>query len=257
MATPSTTATPGNDRRRSPRYLMALDALFGPADPGPIAYPPDHLLKRTITVDLSQGGVCLYSDVNIPMGGRVFCAITLPGRQQPIATISSVNWFQKLGQGQDGYKLGLEFLEFSADHREVLHQFLDHPPTTEVSRSRTLLLADDDEQLQHALKLRFESAGFRVIVARDGVEALRRTREEQPHLVILDLMLPRMTGYDVCRLLKFDQKFHHIPIMLFSARARQEDVETGYAVGADAYVTKPCDGRGLIAKAEELLAKHR
>ena len=101
--------------------------------------------------------------------------------------------------------------------------------------------------------MRFESAGFEVITAGDGLEALRKGREEHPHAIILDLMLPHLNGYEVCRLLKFDQRFARIPIMLFTARSRQQDMELGSVVGADAFVTKPCSGAELIAKIEELL----
>ena len=123
------------------------------------------------------------------------------------------------------------------------------------SRAIRVLLVDDDDELCTALKLRFEAVGFHVSTAGDGLEALRKGREERPNVIILDLMLPNINGYEVCRLLKFDQKFRHIPIVLFSARSRQEDMALGRTVGADKYITKPVDGKALITAIEELIKK--
>ena len=143
------------------------------------------------------------------------------------------------------------------DHATALAALLEHPPAAQALSGKKLLLVDDDHELQLALKLRFQSAGFQVTTADEGLEALRKGREERPNVIILDLMLPNLNGYEVCRLLKFDQKFRHIPIILFTARSRREDMEMGHAAGADAYVTKPFNGADLIAKVEELLnARH-
>ncbi len=255
MATPSSPTPPKNgasEQRKFPRCNVALDVAFGPCGDGGTR-PPEAQLIRTVTVNLSLGGLCLYSSACYPIGTPLYCAIALPGLKGLIEARGVLAWFQKVNHGGHGYKLGMEFAELSAEHRAALERLLDRPPAAEPSRSKTLLLVDDDQELQRALKLRFESVGFRVVTASDGLEAIRKGREEHPHLIILDLMLPRLNGYEVCRLLKFDQKFQRIPIILFTARSRVEDMELGRAVGADAYVTKPFNGTDLIAKVEELL----
>ena len=258
MATPSDSVSPKNgaERRRNPRYHMALDVAYGPSS-GPKARPDASQLDRTVSVNLSLGGLCLYSDVFYPVGAQLFCSLTLPGRATALDFTGVVAWFQKIDQDAHGYKLGVEFSKLSPEHRAALEQLFEHPPAAEASTSKRLLLVDDDEELRRALQLRFESSGFQVITAANGLEALRKAREERPDLMILDLMLPHLNGYEVCRLLKFDQKFQHIPIILCTARSRQEDVAMGQLVGADAYITKPFDGKGLIAKAQELLAAKR
>ncbi len=253
MATPNLPTTPANgtERRRFPRYNVALDVAFGavPAEPRP---SPAQLAK-TITVNLSAGGLCLYSDVLYPIGSQVFCHLTLPHRQAPIEVTGTVAWFQRIDREAHGYKLGIEFGALRPQDAAALQALLDQPLQTQPTHARTLLLVDDDDELRLALKLRFEAAGFRVLTAADGLEALRKGREDHPQLIILDLMLPQLNGYEVCRLLKFDQKFCHIPIVLVTARSRQEDMEMGRSVGADAYMTKPFHGKDLIAKVEELL----
>ena len=258
MVTPSqpTSPEPRIERRRQPRYNMALDVAFGPAG-NPITRPPEGQLGRTVTVNVSLGGCCLYSDTLYPLGAQLYCALSLPTHPKPLELIGVVAWFQKMDRDAHGYKLGLEFKDPAAEDQTALQALLDHPPEAQPSPSKRLLLVDDDVDMNLALKLRFESSGFEVITAFNGLEALRKAREERPDVMILDLMLPYLNGYEVCRLLKFDQKFKDIPIILCTARSRQEDVQMGHVVGADAYVTKPFDGKGLIAKAEELLTLGR
>ena len=259
MVTPPITPAPqpkGSERRRFPRYNVALDIAFGPVSSS-FDSVDEKLLKRTVTIDLSIGGLCLYSDFLYPINSQLSCLISLPGRDEPITVVGLVAWFQRTDQRAHSFKLGLEFVQLSEDSRSAIQALLEHPPEAGASRAKKLLLVDDDPELQLALKHRFESVGFQVITASEGLEALRKGREEFPHLIILDVMLPNLNGYEVCRLLKFDQKFRHIPILLFTARSRREDLQLGYAMGADACLTKPCDGKALITKVEELLAAKR
>lgn len=250
--TPRTPEPTGAERRRQTRFDMALDVAFGPL--GAAGTPPaDAQLERTVTVNLSRGGLCLYTDILYPVGAQLYCALSLPGRAEALALTGAVAWFQKLDADTHTYRLGIEFDALPAAPREALEALMDAPQTVPVARAKRLLLVDDDEELRRAMQLRFEASGFTVVTAANGLEALQRGREDKPDLIILDLMLPNLNGYEVCRLLKFDPKFHHIPIILCTARSRQEDMTLGQAVGADAYVTKPFDGKMLLAKAEELL----
>ena len=245
------------ERRHHRRYFTALDVECGPTTAANEA-PAEEQLERTITVNVSQGGVCVYSGVSYPVGAQLFCALHVPGRAKPVQAVGTVAWFQKLDREKGyGYKLGLEFARIAEDDQRALNELLEHPPGVQASRAKKLLLVDDDPELQLALKLRFESEGFQVITAGEGLEALRKGREERPNLIILDIMIPQLSGYEVCRLLKFDQKFRHIPVILCTARCRREDLEMGKSVGADAYVTKPFNGKDLIAKVEELLGARR
>ena len=247
----------GSERRRFPRFNMALDVAVAPVAPGQ-SQPADEVPKeRTISVNLSLGGLCLYSATLYPLGSPLACSIALPGRAAPIEVVGTVAWFQKVDRESHHYKLGLEFSRVVPEDAAAIQALCEHPPESESSSSKRLLLVDDDAELRRAMQLRFESSGFEVITAADGLEALHKGRTAHPHVIILDLMLPNLNGYEVCRLLKFDQKFHHIPIILCTARSRQEDQVMGESVGADAYVTKPFDGKALIAKAEALIAGTR
>jgi len=119
--------------------------------------------------------------------------------------------------------------------------------------SKKLLLVDDEKDMVFAVKLQLEAYGYEVTTATDGQEALEKARREKPDLIILDLMLPKIDGYKVCRMLKFDEKYKKIAIVMFTARVQKSDEKIGFEVGADAYITKPFEPQVLLAKIKELL----
>ena len=119
---------------------------------------------------------------------------------------------------------------------------------------KRILVVDDEVQAVQMMKMSLEADGYEVIGAHDGREALDKARKEAPHLIILDLMLPKLDGYKVCRMLKFDEKYKAIPIIMFTARAQESDKKMGQEVGADAYITKPFDPENLLVIAQQLLA---
>ena len=121
--------------------------------------------------------------------------------------------------------------------------------------NKKILVVDDEAKMIDMVKMRLEANGYDVITAYNGQEGLDKARRESPDLIILDLMLPKIDGYKVCRMLKFDEKYKNIPIILFTARAQQEDEKLGKEVGADAYITKPFEPQVLLEKIKQLTAK--
>ena len=118
---------------------------------------------------------------------------------------------------------------------------------------KKILLVDDEKDMVYAVRLQLEANHFEVLTAADGQEALDKSRREKPDLIILDVMLPKIDGYKVCRMLKFDDKYKHIPIIMFTARAQKSGEKLGFEVGADAYLTKPFEPQMLLRKIKELL----
>jgi len=120
---------------------------------------------------------------------------------------------------------------------------------------RKILVIDDEVQLVKVVQVRLEQADYEVISAHDGQEGLDKAQKENPDLIILDLMLPKMDGHKVCGLLKSDTKHNKIPIIIFTAKAQQEDLKISKEMGADVYVTKPFDLQKLLKTIEDLLGK--
>jgi DNA-binding response OmpR family regulator len=120
---------------------------------------------------------------------------------------------------------------------------------------KRVLLVEDEPHMVELLKFRLVENHYEVATAGDGYAALNQVRSFKPNLVILDLMLPKIDGYTICRLLKSNEEYRLIPVMILSARSTDEDVRRGLAMGADAYMTKPYDPPALLGKIKELLAR--
>ena len=116
-----------------------------------------------------------------------------------------------------------------------------------------ILIIEDEAAMSEAIKLRLEANGYSVITALDGQEGLSKARTENPQLIILDIMLPKLDGFHICRMLKFDEKYSKIPIIMLTARSQQKDIEQGTEMGADAYMTKPFKSEALLEKIKSLL----
>ena len=119
--------------------------------------------------------------------------------------------------------------------------------------TQTILVVDDETELVQAMQIRLQQAGYGVLCAYDGQAALDKVHEENPDLVILDLMLPRIDGYEVCRMLKLDEKYKKIPVIMLTAKAQEPDEKLGHEAGADAYITKPFEHEAVLANIKELL----
>ena len=115
-------------------------------------------------------------------------------------------------------------------------------------RPPRILIIDDEADLVSVLRFGLEVEGFEVISAGDGEEGLRLAREQQPTLMLLDLMLPKLDGYKVCRSLKFDERYKNIPIFILSARSGEQDRKLAMEMGADAFVTKPYEMKELVSR---------
>jgi DNA-binding response OmpR family regulator len=122
-----------------------------------------------------------------------------------------------------------------------------------VSGRPLVLCADDDEDILALVCLRLERAGFEVVQATDGEQALELARERRPALAVLDVMMPRRNGVDVLRELRDDDATRDIRVILLSARVQESDVEGGLGAGADAYLAKPFRAADLVEKVRELL----
>ncbi len=109
-----------------------------------------------------------------------------------------------------------------------------------------ILLVDDEPSIIKMVGKRLEVEGFEVMVAMDGQEALDKAQSIEPDLVVLDLMLPRLNGYEVCAMLKRDSRYQKIPIIMLSARSQEKDEKEALACGANVYLKKPFNSKELV-----------
>ena len=122
-----------------------------------------------------------------------------------------------------------------------------------MSHPHTLLIADDEPNIVISLEYLLKREGYRVLVARDGQEALDTIVREHPDLVLLDVMMPHKTGFEVCQAVRASPGVEQTPILMLTARGRETDVAKGMALGANAYMTKPFSTRELVQKVADML----
>lgn len=120
--------------------------------------------------------------------------------------------------------------------------------------SKRILVADDEPNIVAALEFLLQRNGFEVMVARNGEEALQLVESAAPDLVLLDVMMPVRSGYEVCRRIRERPEWSRIKIVMLSAKGRDAEVNKGLALGADLYITKPFSTRDLVDKVKGLLA---
>ena len=114
--------------------------------------------------------------------------------------------------------------------------------------SKTILIADDEPNIVISLEYLLQRDGYRVVVARDGQEALDTIAAAPPDLVLLDLMLPRVSGFEVCQTIRENPALANMRIVILTAKGREVEVSKGMALGADAYITKPFSTKDLLAQ---------
>jgi len=116
-----------------------------------------------------------------------------------------------------------------------------------------ILIVDDEPNIAASLEFLLQRGGYDVRVAHDGEEALAEARSFRPQLVLLDVMMPKLDGYEVCQRLREGENGAGVKIVMLTARGREVDAEKGKAIGADLFVTKPFSTRDLVAHVRELL----
>jgi CheY-like chemotaxis protein len=119
---------------------------------------------------------------------------------------------------------------------------------------KKILICDDDPAILRVIQVNLEVEGYDVVTAHHGEEALEVAHAEHPDLIILDIMMPRMDGYQACEALKAAEDTKQIPVIFLSAKAQASDIEKGKSYGVDDYLTKPFDPSDLIDVVERLLA---
>ena len=117
-----------------------------------------------------------------------------------------------------------------------------------------ILIVDDEPSIVVPIQFLMEQQGYSVLVAENGEDALDVIYKYKPDLILLDIMLPRIDGYEVCEIVRLDPRYRDIKIIFITAKGREVEIAKGLALGADAYITKPFSNIELVSKVKELLA---
>src|SRR5712671_1884742 len=127
----------------------------------------------------------------------------------------------------------------------------------DAASGRKILIIEDESDVADLLEIGLHKAGFKTTTAADGATGLQKARDNRPDFIILDLMLPKMSGLEVCRILKGDAATSHIPILMLTAKAEEIDRIVGLEFGADDYVTKPFSPREVVLRIKAILRRGR
>lgn len=118
-----------------------------------------------------------------------------------------------------------------------------------------ILVVDDEPDILKTIKMSLQMEGFKVLEATNGMTALKKTKKERPALIVLDIMLPKMNGFKLCKMIKFDEKYKDIPIIILTAKAQEKDKKLAKKSGAEVFLTKPFESEELIKNINDLLNK--
>jgi len=113
--------------------------------------------------------------------------------------------------------------------------------------AKTILVVDDERHIVRLVQVNLERAGYEVVIAYDGIEALEAVQAKVPDMIILDVMMPRMDGFETLKKLRADDKSKEIPVIMLTAKAQDADIFKGWSSGVDSYLTKPFNPRELLA----------
>jgi two-component system, OmpR family, alkaline phosphatase synthesis response regulator PhoP len=122
---------------------------------------------------------------------------------------------------------------------------------TTAMDQKKILIADDNENIRDALTYLLEDEGYELMLAKDGADALRKVRERKPDILFLDIMMPEINGYDVCRIIKNDPDLKSIYVIMLTAKGQVAEQERGKEVGADEYIVKPFSPMEILAKVKQ------
>jgi DNA-binding response OmpR family regulator len=122
-----------------------------------------------------------------------------------------------------------------------------------MKQPKKILVADDNENIRDALAYLLEDDGFKLWIAKDGADTLQKTREMRPDILLLDVMMPIMNGYDVCRMIKSDPELKDTYVIMLTAKGQVAEQEQGKKVGADEYIVKPFSPAEIRIKIQNIL----
>ena len=203
-----------------------------------------------MVVNLGAQGICFLRKETLKNGQPVELKLPLgPDREARLNT--QVVWVEKVENV--GCKVGVSFEELKVEEEIKYIQFYCDQLLALGAQRKKILIVDDEKAMVSLLQIELERKNYDVIVAFDGVEGYSKYFEEQPDLIILDLMLPKMNGLGVCRKIRWEQNDTRTPILMLTAQREDADRIIGRVIGSEKYITKPFEIDFLLHEVEALL----
>jgi CheY-like chemotaxis protein/CRP-like cAMP-binding protein len=227
------------EQRKHPRFRMELPIEFSVLPTAAVGRELQETVFRGLSTNVSRSGMRLKirerSLLQLPQGLVVRLVISLPRSRGTLSCLGELRDIAEAKEDPAGVYLGVEFTESAASQTRMLERFLSEGGEDGVSQK--VLIVDDEEEIRELLREFLTGAGYEVVVAGNGEEALEVARRERPHLILLDIRMPELDGVETCVRLKADDETHSIPVII--ATAFGDTLAEALDAGADDFVSKP------------------
>jgi CheY-like chemotaxis protein len=231
------------EKRFYKRFNVQLSGFYA-AKSFPLSY------FETTVVDISGEGMSFLIKKSLPIGELVDLTIELePNKKVQLHT--SVRWIKKVNEE---FQVGVEIVDASMSDEVNFIQYYCQKMLSIVNERKKILIIDDEKEIVELLRIELEHENYQVITAHDGEEGLKKYFDEYPHLIILDLNMPKLNGYGVCRNIRWDKGDTKTPILMLTAKKEDADRIIGRVMGAQEYMTKPFEIEKLLKEIERLLS---
>jgi len=232
------------DKRAHPRVGLSLSGRFKMKE-----IIGDFF--ETTVINLSQEGLCFYSGVRVDNGQHIELEVQLE-EEKRIKVSGVAIWSEK--KNESGfYRVGVKLIKTGAEDESLLLDFYQKKNAGAKKRKKKILVIDDEKDLVSLLSFHLSQAGYEVVMAFDGEDGYQKYQSETPDLIILDLKMPKLNGFEVCRKIRREKKDTQIPILMLTALQDDADRLIGKVVGAQRYMTKPFKIEELLTEVEWLM----
>lgn len=233
-----------DERRAYQRVALSLPGRFKVEDPGGGSF-------EATVVNLGPEGFCLFSGSRIDTGQRVALEVQLSPEKK--ITLSAVVIWSDQRSESGFFHIGLKAAKTGSEGEQMLSDlYFQKNPQAQKSKKKILVI-DDEKDLVALLSFHLTQAGYEVVMAFDGEEGYQKYEQELPDLIILDLKMPKLNGFEVCRRIRREKKDLQVPILMLTALQDDADRLIGKVVGAQRYMTKPFKIEELLQEVEWLM----
>jgi len=208
-------------------------------------------LFETTTINLSAEGICFRSGLKIEKGKKIDLFVQVKDGKEVLLR-TEVAWALKLDDF-DLYRVGVKIIKTDSEDEKKFFKFFCEQTIVLSDRKKKILIVDDEKDLVSLLQAHFKRAGYETVTAFDGEEGYQKYLTEAPDLIVLDLKMPKLNGFEVCRKIRRESKDESIPIIMLTALQDDADRLIGKVVGAQKYMTKPFKIEEVLREIEWLI----